>query len=97
MSRFKFAAMLAIALSAAACGNDTGPSPDLVSVNDTFNGTLPATARRASCSTSRRQDTGCHPTSVADSAVPVGLSLGSETSPPPAPSSWPTTQCRARQ
>ncbi len=80
MSRFKFAAMLAIALSAAACGNNdtpVAPSPDPVSVTDTFNGTLTRNgATSFPFNVSAAGYVVATLTSVADSAVPVGLSLG---------------------
>ncbi len=81
MSRFKFAAMLAIALSAAACSNNdtvTAPTPTTpVSVTDTFNGTLTRNgATSFPFNVSAAGYVVATLTSVADSTVPVGLSLG---------------------
>ncbi|MEQ1727446.1 MAG: hypothetical protein ABL982_03620 [Vicinamibacterales bacterium] len=81
MSRFKFAAMLAIALSAAACSNnDTVTSPTTappVSVTDTFNGTLNRNgAASFPFNVSAQGFVYATLTSVADTTVPMGLSLG---------------------
>jgi len=81
MSRFKFAAMLAIALSAAACSNNatvTAPTtPAPVSVTDTFSGTLTRNgATSFPFNVSAAGYVYVTLTSVADSAVPMGLSLG---------------------
>ena len=81
MSRFKFAAMLAVALSAAACSNnDTVTSPTTttaVAVTDTFNGTLNRNgAASFPFNVSAQGFVFATLTSVADSTVPMGLSLG---------------------
>ena len=81
MSRFTLAAMLAIALSAAACSNNdsvTSPTPTTpVSVTDTFNGTLTRNgATSFPFNVSAAGTVYATLTSVADSTIPVGLSLG---------------------
>ncbi len=80
MSRFKLAAMLAVALSAAACSNNTpvvAPTPTPVSVTDTFNGTLTRNgATTHPFNVSSQGFVYATLTAVTDSAVPVGLSLG---------------------
>lgn len=81
MSRFKFAAMLAIALSAAACSNnDTITSPTTttpVSVTDTFNGTLNRNgATSFPFNVSAQGAVYATLTSVADSTISMGLGLG---------------------
>ena len=80
MSRFKLAAMLAIALSAAACSNNdtvTAPTPTPVTVTDTFNGTLNRNgAASFPFNVSAQGFVYATLTSVADSTVTVGLSLG---------------------
>ncbi len=81
MSRFKLAAMLTIALSAAACSNNdtvTSPTPTQpVSVTDTFNGTLNRNgAASFPFNVSAQGFVYATLTSVTDSTVPVGLSLG---------------------
>jgi len=81
MSRFKFAAMLAVALSAAACSNGTTTSPTTTpppaSVTDAFSGTL--TRNGASSfpfSVSSAGFVFATLSSVANPAAIVGLSLG---------------------
>ncbi len=80
MSRFKLAAMLAVALSAAACSKNntvTSPTTTPVSVTDTFNGTLNRNgAASFPFNVSAAGYVYATLTSVADSAVPMGLSLG---------------------
>ena len=82
MSRFKFAATLAIALSAAACSNNntvTAPTPTTtpVSVTDTFNGTLNRNgAASFPFNVSAQGVVYATLTSVADTTVPMGFSLG---------------------
>lgn len=81
MSRFKLAAMLATALSAAACSNnDTVTSPTTttpVAVTDTFNGTLNRNgAATFPFNVSAAGVVYATLTSVADSTIPMGFSLG---------------------
>ncbi len=81
MSRSKFAAMLAIALSAAACSkNNTVTSPTAttpVAVTDTFNGTLNRNgAASFPFNVSAQGYVQATLTSVADATIPMGLSLG---------------------
>ena len=80
MSRFKLAAMLAVALSAAACSNnDTplAPTPDPVSVTNTFTGTL---TRNGATTFPFNVDAAgfvyATLTAVTDGTTPMGLSLG---------------------
>ncbi len=80
MSRFKLAAMLAVALSAAACSNNdtvTAPTPTPVSVTDTFSGTLNRNgAASFPFNVSAQGFVYATLSSVADSTIPMGLSLG---------------------
>lgn len=80
MSRFKLAAMLAVALAAAACSNNTtpvAPTPDPVSVTVPFTGTL---SRNGASTFAFNVDAAgfvsATLTSIVDTSVPVGLSLG---------------------
>ena len=82
MSRFTIAAMMALTLSAAACSNDTtsttAPTTPTPTVTDTFTGTL--TRNGASTSPSALNAAGyvyATLTSISDTSVAVGLSLGS--------------------
>ncbi len=80
MSRFTFAALVLSALSMSACGDNSPTTPTPVppsSVTDTFSGTL--TVNGASSfpfSVSSQGAVYLTLTSVADSSVAVGLSLG---------------------
>lgn len=80
MSRFKFAAMLAIALSATACRNNNTTAPTTttpVAVTDPFSGTLTRNgAASHQFNVSAQGPVFATLTSVADSTVPVGFSLG---------------------
>jgi hypothetical protein len=80
MSRFKLAAMLAVALSAAACSNNdtpVAPTPTPVSVTNTFTGTL---TRNGATTFPFNVDAAgvvyATLTAVTDSTIPMGLSLG---------------------
>lgn len=80
MSRFKFAALLAVTLSAAACSKSTtAPTTTTTATNvtDTFNGTLNRNgATNFQFSVSAAGFVYATLTSVADGTTVVGLSLG---------------------
>lgn len=81
MSRFTFAALLAAVLSATACSNNTTTAPTTTttptSVTDSFNGTV--TKNGASSFAFNVNAAGsvfATLTSISDTSVPVGLSVG---------------------
>ena len=80
MSRFTIAALLAAAMSAAACSNNTPTTPTVTpptSVTDTFSGTLTRNgASSFAFNVSAAGAVFATLTSIADSSVAVGLSLG---------------------
>ena len=82
MSRFTIAALLMAALSAAACSNDTTTSPTTTtptptSVTDSFNGTITKNgASSFAFNVSAAGAVYATLTSIADTSVPVGLSIG---------------------
>jgi hypothetical protein len=82
MSRFTLAAMLGAALSAAACSNNpstlpTTPTPTPTIVTDTFNGTLARNgATTFPFSVSSTGAVTATLTTVSDSSILVGMSLG---------------------
>ena len=81
MSRFKFAALLSVALSAAACHDNVSPplptTPSPPSVTDTFSGTLTLNgASTYAFSVSGLGFVYATLTSITDSSAIVGLSLG---------------------
>ncbi|MGE3955317.1 MAG: hypothetical protein AB7H96_01260 [Vicinamibacterales bacterium] len=81
MSRLTFAALLVVALGAAGCSNNTPttptPTPTPTQVSDTFNGTLTRNgAASYAFNVSAAGAVFATLASVADSTVPVGMSLG---------------------
>ena len=81
MNRLKLAVLLAAALSAAACGDDSTPTspttPEPTAVTDTFNGTLSRNgASSFPFNVSAAGFVYATLTSVTDASTAVGLSLG---------------------